>query len=118
MQHSFAGEKIAFADIVKASGKSANTIRHRLQTRSGGFRETRRRTLVQAATDRLRSSDASVEVIAEEYGFSDARSFRRFLKNATGLTPKQVRQGAEIERSDLDTLALAKLKQLTERLSI
>ncbi|WP_157220794.1 helix-turn-helix domain-containing protein [Flavisphingomonas formosensis] len=109
---------VRFADIVKASGKSANTVRHRLQTRHGGFREARRRTLVQAATDRLRSSDESVETIADEYGFSDARSFRRFLKNATGLTPKEIRQSAGAEQSEIDGRALAKLKQLTESLGI
>jgi AraC-like DNA-binding protein len=83
---------LRFADMVRESGKSANTLRRRLQASEGGFRLVRQRALVDAATARLRDTDESVEEVAAELGYSDARSFRRFLKRATGLTPGQVRE--------------------------
>ncbi|WP_456640374.1 AraC family transcriptional regulator [Bradyrhizobium sp. USDA 10063] len=37
------------------------------------------------------STDESVESIAAELGYSDARSLRRFHKAAMGTTPRQIR---------------------------
>ena len=60
----------------------------------------RERALVTAAVRRLLRTDDSVEAIAAEIGYSDARSLRRFLKAATGTTPQQIR--AEGVSSDPD----------------
>lgn len=84
---------IRFSDLACASGKSATTIRNELKASIGGFRADRKRTLVGAASQRLKSSSESVESIAADLGYSDARSFRRFYKNATGHTPQQMREG-------------------------
>jgi AraC family transcriptional activator of pobA len=43
---------------------------------------------------KLRSTDDSVEAIAFDLGYADARSLRRFLKAATGETPQQLRLSA------------------------
>lgn len=107
-----------FSDMVRASGKSANTLRHRMQAADGSFREARRRALVEAATHRLRSSHEDVEAISADYGFSDGRSLRRFLKNATGMTVREIRQTAKDERTAEDILPLERLKGLTETMSI
>lgn len=107
-----------FSDMVDASGKSANTIRHRMQVSGGGFREARQRALSKAAAFRLCSCEESVETIAAEFGFSDARSFRRFFKNATGLTPSEVREKDQVDWLDNDAKALVKLKKLSDALSI
>tara|TARA_B110001454_G_scaffold189118_1_gene187533 strand:+ start:1104 stop:2153 length:1050 start_codon:yes stop_codon:yes gene_type:complete len=109
---------VRFGDIARAAGKSPNTVRHMLQTHSGGFRDSRQRALADAAKNRLRHSNDSVETIAAELGYSDGRSFRRFMKNATGMTPQQIRMSQPIEVSPDDVEALDKLRALMERLSI
>lgn len=73
------------------AGVSTSTMRRRLLASDGGFRHARERTLVAAAVRKLRGSDDSVEAIASDLGYADARSLRRFLKAATGETPQQLR---------------------------
>ena len=109
---------IRFADIVRASGQSANTVRQRLKSGQGAFRDARQRALVEAIRSRLSSTTDSVDAIAADYGYSDARSFRRFFKNATGLTPHQVRGGSEAAPPPEDAKALEKLKAMTEQMNI
>jgi AraC-like DNA-binding protein len=77
-------------DAAERAGVSTSTMRRRLLS-DGGFRRARERKLMTAAISRLRSSDESVESIAAELGYSDARSLRRFLKATTGATPQQLR---------------------------
>ncbi|WP_050422376.1 helix-turn-helix domain-containing protein [Bradyrhizobium tropiciagri] len=86
-------------DLAKEAGVSTSTLRRRLAI-DGGFRHARERTLAQSAVRRLRDSDDSVEAIAAELGYSDARSLRRFLKNTTGSTPSQIRVGSFFPRED------------------
>lgn len=86
-------------DVAERAGVSTSTMRRRLLT-DGGFRRARQRKLVAAAIGRLRSSDDSVESIAAELGYSDARSLRRFLKVATGATPQQLRISASHPHPD------------------
>lgn len=78
-------------DIAEERSVSRATIRRRLQSVEGGFRGARERALVKAATSLLMTSERSVEAISAELGYADARNFRRFFKNATGLTPQQAR---------------------------
>jgi AraC-like DNA-binding protein len=98
-------------DIAEERSVSRSTIRRRLQSVDGGFRGARERALVKAATRMLISSDESVEAISAELGYADARNFRRFFKNATGLTPQQARArsrdvGSVGEQRVLDKLAI------------
>lgn len=113
------GDIVRFSDIVKASGKSANSVRYGLQAAGvGGYRETRRQTLVNAATCQLYDTQNTVESVAANCGFSDGRGFRRFLKNATGLTPRQFRINTNNKQLSNDSLALDRLKELTQSMSI
>lgn len=112
------GRAPRFNEMVKASGKSANTVRRQLRSSIGGYRETRQSALVQAATLRLRSSNRTVEAIAVDLGYSDERGFRRFLKNATGLTPQQIRASRRAVEETADERALEKLKTLSERINL
>ena len=109
---------VRFADIVRASGRSANTVRRQIQASSGSFRATRQRAIVEAATRRLCGGRDSVDAIAGDLGYSDARSFRRFLKLATGLTPQQIRVVGQVGDWSADSRALVKLKAVSERLSL
>ncbi len=82
---------VRLKEMAEQRNVSRSTMRRRLQVSDGGFRGAREHILVETATGMLLSSDESVEAISVELGYADARSFRRFLKNATGLTPHQIR---------------------------
>jgi AraC-like DNA-binding protein len=97
-------------DIATRAGLSASTIRRRLLV-EGGLRHARQQALVAAALRRLRSSDDSVESIAAELGYSDARSLRRLLKAATGATPQQIRTSGLSMHHD-DTQVRQKLQEI------
>jgi AraC-like DNA-binding protein len=87
---------LRLGDLARDAGVSRSTLRRRLKSSQGGFRRSRERALTQAAVERLKSSRDSVEDIAAELGYSDARSFRRFLKSATGHTPREIREGQAV----------------------
>jgi AraC-like DNA-binding protein len=112
------GSFIRFADLVRGSGRSPNTLRRRLQATNQGFRDARQRAIVEAAYVRLGESDETVETIAAELGYSDTKSFRRFLKNATGLTPQQIRQQLAFDLAAGDAKARLTIKRLGQRLNI
>lgn len=84
------GGRLRLKDMAERNGVSTSTLRRRLAT-DGGFRHARERALAASAVRWLRDTDDSVEAIAAELGYSDARSFRRFLKAAAGATPQQIR---------------------------
>lgn len=77
--------------MAEQSGVSSATMRRRLEQQRGGYRSARQRARANAGIALLRSSETSVESIAAELGYADARSFRRFLKAATGKTPHEIR---------------------------
>lgn len=81
----------SLAETASARGVSVSTLRRRLQARQGGFRLENRRRLSAIGVERLTDSEVSVEAIAAELGYSDARAFRRFIKGTTGRTPQQIR---------------------------
>ena len=70
---------------------SPSTLRREMTRTQGGFRLVRQRLVVDASLQLLRGSCRSVEAIAAELGYADARSFRRFIKAATGMTPEVLR---------------------------
>jgi len=109
---------VHFADICRRSGKSPNSMRRQLRAAHGSFRDTRRRALVDAATNRLRTTDEDVETIAVDLGYSDARSFRRFFKTATGLTPQQVRDQEPGKNFAEDLRVVMALKAMSEQMTL
>ena len=76
--------------LARQEGLSPQALRRRL----GGFRQIRRQALADAGVALLRADGASVEAVAADLGYADARSFRRFLKGATGKTPSEIRATA------------------------
>lgn len=86
------------SDLSRGAGLSNSTMRRRLQEEGRGFRQSRQDALCDAGLELLRSTDASVDSIALELGYADARNFRRFMKNALGVTPNDVRNGVTISR--------------------
>ena len=82
---------LSVRDLAMQAGVSGSTIRRRLCSDNSSFREERQRILVESSVRMLMSGEDSVESIAARLGYSDARSFRRFLKSAAGKTPAEVR---------------------------
>lgn len=58
------------------------------------FRDLRGDALIELARELLRHSDDSIEDIGARLGYAEERSFRRFVRGRTGLTPAQIRRGA------------------------
>jgi AraC-like DNA-binding protein len=108
---------VRFAHIVRESGKSASTLRRHLQASDAGFRDARRRALMGEATRRLCESEQSIEELSSDLGYADVRSFRRFVKGATGLTPQQIRDRGRVSAPDDNGRAFAALESICAQLN-
>ncbi len=84
-------------EFARDAGISASTLRRRMNREHGGFRHARKVALVGAGLTLLRNDRESVDAIAARLGYSDARSFRRFIKSATGRTPEELRSGLSVD---------------------
>ncbi|WP_374570296.1 helix-turn-helix domain-containing protein [Phenylobacterium sp.] len=71
---------------------SPSTYRRMLVRNGSGFRQLRERALLDVTLDLLKAGSHSLEAIAADLGYADARSLRRFVKRATGRTPSEIRQ--------------------------
>jgi len=60
----------------------------------------------------LRETDDSVEAIGAELGYSDGRSFRRFLKTATGRTPHELRRSVLTDSPQVDHQVRQRLRAI------
>jgi AraC-like DNA-binding protein len=72
-------------------GISPATFRRRNSAAGGGFRRFREETLVEASLSLLVGGSRSISSIAADLGYADVRSYRRFIKGATGMTPDRLR---------------------------
>lgn len=112
------GTKLSVSSLAQAAGVSPSTLRRRMQRDHGGFREARRQTIIRSGLSLLRNDQHSVDAIAVQLGYSDARSFRRFIKNATGRTPEEIRAGLEIASwATPNLLVHQRIDELAERMS-
>jgi AraC-like DNA-binding protein len=99
-------------------GISPATFRRRNQASGSSFRRFREETLVDASLDLLADETRSVSWIAAQLGYADVRSYRRFIKGATGLTPDQLRAEARLTAlEDLEPKIMAAIKDISVRLS-
>jgi AraC-like DNA-binding protein len=57
------------------------------------FRDLRGDALVELACELLRHGEDSIDDIGARLGYAEERSFRRFMRGRTGLTPAQIRRG-------------------------
>lgn len=99
-------------------GISPATFRRRNNLAGATFRRFREETLVEASLSLLADETRSVSLIASQLGYADVRSYRRFIKGATGLTPDQLRaecRAAAME--DLQPKVAAAIKDIAVRLS-
>ncbi|MFM0283807.1 helix-turn-helix domain-containing protein [Paraburkholderia sediminicola] len=99
-------------------GISPATFRRRNSVAGGQFRRFREETLVEASLSLLADEARSVSSIAAELGYADVRSYRRFIKGATGSTPDQLRANSEVARMRaLEPEVIARIKEIATRLS-
>jgi hypothetical protein len=78
------------------------------------FRDLRAGALTELAWDLLRHSDEPIADISVRLGYAEERSFRRFMRARTGLTPAQIRMapgaGPDAEARDLLHTLVRKLQ--------
>jgi AraC-like DNA-binding protein len=99
-------------------GISPATFRRRNSVAGDSFRRFREETLVEASLSLLADEARSVSSIAAELGYADARSYRRFIKGATGSTPDQIRANSVAARMRaLEPEVIARIKEVATRLS-
>jgi AraC-like DNA-binding protein len=89
-------------------------LRRRVRRQHGAsFRDLRGEALAGLARDLLRHSDEPIEAIGARLGYAEERSFRRFMRARTGLTPAQIRSGAAAPG---EAVAHERLRELARRL--
>jgi AraC-like DNA-binding protein len=99
-------------------GISPATFRRRNSVAGGSFRRFREETLVEASLSLLADEARSVSAIAAELGYADVRSYRRFIKGATGLTPDQLRANSAVATMRaLEPEIIDRIKEIATRLS-
>lgn len=109
---------LSVSNLAREAGVSPSTLRRRMQRDHGGFREARRQAMIHSGLALLRNDHHSVDAVAVQLGYSDARSFRRFIKNATGRTPEEIRAGLEIASwAAPNQLVHQRIDELAERMS-
>jgi AraC-like DNA-binding protein len=80
----------SFAECCATLATSPHDLRHALHREGSSFRELRRVALVNRVRPQL-GACINLEDVAASLGYSDARSLRRGLKAATGMTITQLR---------------------------
>lgn len=98
---------------------SSRQLARRLQRRHGvGFRQLRIEALVGMAEELLLASPEPIEAIAARLGYAEERSFRRFMRKHTGLTPSQMRKGAPRSSSGPDREVMDRIHALTRKIDV
>jgi AraC-like DNA-binding protein len=99
-------------------GISPATFRRRNRASGNGFRRLREETLVDASLNLLADETRSISSIAAQLGYADVRSYRRFIKGATGRTPDQLRTESRTAAMEaLQPKVAAAIKDIAVRLS-
>lgn len=99
-------------------GISPATLRRRNGVSGETFRRFREETLVEASLAMLADDTRSISSIAAELGYADVRSYRRFIKGATGLTPDQLRaNGDAASMRALEPEIVVRIKEVAGQLS-
>jgi AraC-like DNA-binding protein len=114
-QAKWADATLRLADLTKSSAVSERSLRRRFAAEGQSFRDLRRKAIADAGIRQLLSTDDTVDQIAAELGYSEARSFRRLLKAETGMTPAQVRSHSSAPKAS-DALLYERIRELVGRM--
>ena len=86
-------------------------VRRRLVAELGKtFRDVKHDLMVDIAREMLSGTDLTLEEIAARLGYLEPRSFRRFIKGKTGLTPSQLRAAGRPQPLEPNPAAKAEFK--------
>lgn len=88
-------------EVCAALHMSRATIKRKLKADGATFQSLKDSFRLRRATSLLRESEASVEEIADELGFSDASGFTKAFRRWTGIAPREWRRA---HRSALDSV--------------
>ena len=89
------------SDIAGTLGVDRHTIENAMRSRrKTTFREYRRSGLLQAARKLLDQPHLSVKEIGIRLGYASAASFSRFVSQATGKSPSQLRNEGDFQDRD------------------
>lgn len=91
------GRRMGLTEVARALQTSARSLRRALNQMGTSYQAVAEDILRTRAVERVRSGKVKVELIAQELGFTDARSFRRAFKRWTGRNPNDYRR--EIDRT-------------------
>lgn len=88
--------RMRLSEIARTLGVDRHTIDNAMRSyRKITFREYKRRHLLQATRRLLAQPHLSVKEIGIMLGYSSAASFSRFVHQATGKSPSQLRNSSE-----------------------
>ncbi|WP_372764683.1 AraC family transcriptional regulator [Litorivivens sp.] len=82
----------SYEQISESLGLTPQTLRRRLRDEGCDFRQIRNELLRDMAIDLLQQSDASVQEISYQLGFSEPSAFIRSFRNWTGVPPNHYRR--------------------------
>lgn len=84
--------RIRLAEVARTLGVDRHTIENAMRSRrKTTFREYRRERLLQVAQNMMDLPDCSIKEIGIKLGYSSPASFSRFVRQATGKSPSQLR---------------------------
>ena len=84
---------IRLSEIARTLGVDRHTIENAMRaSRRTSFREYKRRELLHMARVMLDRPDISVKEVGIRLGYASAASFSRFVQQATGKSPSQLRK--------------------------
>jgi AraC-like DNA-binding protein len=105
--------RVRLRDSLDGLALCERQVRRRVrQLHGASFRELRADALAEFARELLTAADEPVDAIAARLGYAEERSFRRFIRARTGLTPTQIRRGGGLP----DHAARERLRDLARRL--
>jgi AraC-like DNA-binding protein len=96
-------------DVLASQNNMAPSTYRRKIAQSGlSLRGLREQVLLESTLDLIHDRSWTIDAIAAELGYADARSLRRFIKRTTGQTPGELRASASAAIAPPDVLARLK----------
>lgn len=100
---------LSYAECCRQMRLHGDELRRRLFSEGTGYRVLRHGALLERLRPHL-VSGANMDDIALAVGFSDARSLRRSVRSASGMSLADLRQNANLARPVYDPLTMSRLK--------
>lgn len=86
------GELPTIDRIASTLNISSATLKRKLKSEGNSFRDIKDETLHKRSTRLLKETEQSIELIAEQLGYSDASNFAKAFKGWSGMSPSDFRK--------------------------